>query len=262
MSVSSDVLRRLGALRLAPEAMEEILSIMADVLAASEAIEAVAVAKRAKDAERKRTARSSEESPRTNVGQSEESPADPLSPEQKAPTPLKTQPLTPVPPSPPKGGSSPAESEPDDVSAAFESYNLTAKDAGWPLALTLNSTRRAGLAARLVECGGIDGWRNAMARARASPFLTGDNDRNWMASLDFFLQRKSFTKLIEGAFDVRRPDRTGRPTTYDRSGPDALMAALADVASEELGRRFPERRNPGPDFADGPILDLRPNGSP
>lgn len=91
----------------------------------------------------------------------------------------------------------------DDVTAAFEAYNQSAQEAGWPEAKVLSKARRAALRNRLREVGGIDGWHDALAKARASPLCTGDNDRGWKADLDFLLQQKSFTRLMEGSYDAR-----------------------------------------------------------
>ncbi|MDR6954917.1 hypothetical protein J2X65_004293 [Ancylobacter sp. 3268] len=82
-------------------------------------------------------------------------------------------------------------------------YNAIAPTAGWPKAEVVTPQRRNLLPARLRDCGGLDGWRQAMERAARSAFLRGDNDRGWRASIDFFLQAKSFTKLMEGAYDDR-----------------------------------------------------------
>lgn len=91
----------------------------------------------------------------------------------------------------------------DDVQAAFDAYNVVALEVGWSQAKVLNKTRRSSISARLREAGGIDGWHAALAKARASPLCTGDNNRNWTADLDFLLQQKSFTRLMEGSYDAR-----------------------------------------------------------
>ena len=74
---------------------------------------------------------------------------------------------------------------------------------GMSVVKSLNPTRRKSLRNRLSECGGIEGWNAALAKVRASDFLRGDNDRGWIADFDFLLQQKSFTKLMEGAYDNR-----------------------------------------------------------
>lgn len=67
MPVSADALRKLADLRLAPDAMAVVLGIIADVSAPDDA-------RRAKDAERKRSKRVSADNPRTIRGNSAENP--------------------------------------------------------------------------------------------------------------------------------------------------------------------------------------------
>jgi uncharacterized protein YdaU (DUF1376 family) len=97
---------------------------------------------------------------------------------------------------------------PNGVPEAVELYNATAREVGWPLCQNLTDRRRSALNARLRECGGLDGWKVALEKARASPLLTGDNDRGWKADFDFLVQAKSFTRLMEGSYDRRgkQPD--------------------------------------------------------
>lgn len=133
----------------------------------------------------------------------------------------------------------PEPNPPDDVAEAFAAYNAEAALAGWPAARRLDPRRRAALRQRLAECGGLPGWRGALARARASPHLTGSNDRGWTADLDFLLQAKSFTRLLEGAYDDRRPRRddasrrAGHGDQPSRVG--TLLAALAEQSALEPG---------------------------
>jgi len=118
----------------------------------------------------------------------------------------------------------------DDVTVAFDDYNSTARDAGFPVARALTKARRASLKARLSEAGGIDGWRDALSKARASPHCTGHNDRGWTADLDFLLQQKSFTRLMEGSYDAK-PNRTTLGTTKrQENGPDAALESIVRLA--------------------------------
>ncbi len=117
----------------------------------------------------------------------------------------------------------------DEPAQAFADYNSIAVQNDWPEAQSLNATRRRALKARLVECGGLDGWRTAMVRAGRSDFLTGRTPRasgheKWMPDLDFFLQQQSFTKLMEGSYDNH--------TTAERGG--NVLGAIA-IAAGHLG---------------------------
>jgi hypothetical protein len=91
----------------------------------------------------------------------------------------------------------------DDAQSALDAYNQVAKDVGWPIARVLSKGRRSSLKARMAEAGGLDGWMVALEKARASPLCRGDNNRGWTADLDFLLQQKSFTRLMEGSYDAR-----------------------------------------------------------
>jgi hypothetical protein len=153
----------------------------------------------------------------------------------------------------------PSEARPlDEAELALDAYNSAAKLAGWVTAAKLTAPRRSSIKARLSDAGGLDGWREAMNRARGSPFLSGDNDRGWRPNLDFFLQAKSFTKLIEGTYDDRNPRNlpSGQPASRPRSGADAYLAAIREEAEQLDDRGFPDRRDPGADFGNGRTLDL------
>lgn len=163
--------------------------------------------------------------------------------------------------------SPPPAPAPDPVDEAVEGYNLMADDVGWPKAQRVTAARRAALKARLRECGGIEGWRAAMAKARASPFLMGDHDRDWRPSLDFFLQAKSFTKLMEGAYDrssrpaagQREPDRG--PTQSER-GRTLMAEVLAGRHDSRLSAAPPRPPSPVGPAEGGGSGDVLPFGEP
>lgn len=71
---------------------------------------------------------------------------------------------------------------------------------GFPAVRKMTAQRERQLSARLKDST-IEDWQRAMDALERSPFLRGDNDRGWRADFDFLLQPKSFTKLIEGAYD-------------------------------------------------------------
>lgn len=95
----------------------------------------------------------------------------------------------------------------------------------WPKVQKFTPDRRAAALRTLKKCpDGIEGWRGALIRARASPHLTGSNDRGWTADFDFLTKPKPFTRLIEGCYDARHGNyqRQSRPA----SGADNALAAL------------------------------------
>ena len=88
-----------------------------------------------------------------------------------------------------------------DIQSAFDAYNAMASQNGLTVAQVLNDTRQSKIAQHLAECGGLDGWTVALEKVAASTFLCGQNANGWKADLDFLLQKKSFTKLLEGSYD-------------------------------------------------------------
>jgi uncharacterized protein YdaU (DUF1376 family) len=90
----------------------------------------------------------------------------------------------------------------EELEEAVKLYNAMAKDAGLPQCQRLTDDRRKKLRQRLKECGGLDGWRVAMAKAAASPLITGKKT-HWHGDFDFIVQSKSFTKLMEGSYDAK-----------------------------------------------------------
>ncbi len=95
-----------------------------------------------------------------------------------------------------------------DTGAADEAFSLyvtAAKQHHWGIPRKLDPDRRKALMATLKEWGGIDGWRDALAKAAASDFIMGrtkraDEHANWRCDLDFLLKPKRFRRLMEGGY--------------------------------------------------------------
>lgn len=127
-------------------------------------------------------------------------------------TPSPNDNLNPIPKEkPPYGGQKESPSEPDQEDAALAEFNRIAALVAWPKAQKLTNDRRAKLRQRLKEAGGLSGWTAALERAARSPLLTGQNNRDWRANFDFFLQASSFLKLNEGNYDDKRIIRSPEP---------------------------------------------------
>lgn len=123
------------------------------------------------------------------------------------------------------------ETEVAAFAEALVAYNMIASELKWPEAQALNRARKAKLSKRMVSVGGLGGWRAAMAKARASPWLRGDVPRGkgyetWTPDLDFFLQESTFTKLMEGKYDARTP------TAGSRSKNDNFLAGVLAAVHE------------------------------
>lgn len=125
------------------------------------------------------------------------------SPSGSFPKPLSPNPHLSIPPSPPKGGSSPADE-------AIEAYSAMAKTAGLSAIRSVSGNRRRQLDARLRESG-LPAVLEAIGKIGASAFCRGTNDRGWKADFDFLCQPKSFTALLEGKYDDRPRQQSQAP---------------------------------------------------
>jgi hypothetical protein len=85
-------------------------------------------------------------------------------------------------------------------SEIIEAWNITAADLGLPRIVKLTADRKRKLAARCKDST-LEEFQQALESIRRSKFLQGGNKDGWKANFDFFLQPKSFAKLIEGAYD-------------------------------------------------------------
>jgi uncharacterized protein YdaU (DUF1376 family) len=109
------------------------------------------------------------------------------------------------------GSNEPIASSNEDVSAEPTAKPLSKREVidawqqrmvpqGFPAIRKMTGQRERQLAARLRDST-LDEWLQAMGALERSAFCRGENDRGWRADFDFLLQPKSFTKLLEGAYD-------------------------------------------------------------
>ena len=89
---------------------------------------------------------------------------------------------------------------------ALDLWNLAAVECGWPVVRRLTADRERKLYALLKN--GLDDWREALAKAKASDFLCGRTARSerhsgWRFSFDAMVRDSFFTKILEGNYDNR-----------------------------------------------------------
>ncbi len=111
-----------------------------------------------------------------------------------------------------------------DVAEAVADWNTLAAEIPLAAVQKLTESRRQKLAARLRDCGGIDGWRVCLDKIRASPFLRGETS-SWAADFDFVVKEANFIKIMEGKYDDRAPKGTN-PSGNSRSRNSDLIAAV------------------------------------
>jgi len=151
--------------------------------------------RRAKDRERKRLRNSAESADSAALS----------SPSGSSPTPPSPNPHQSIPPSPPKGGSSPAE-----VDQVVSAFSAMAKRSGLSVPRAVTASRRRSLLLRIEEHG-LPVVLDAVERIGRSRFCRGENDRGWRADLDFLCQPKSFVSILEGKYDDRSPHQSQAP---------------------------------------------------
>lgn len=79
--------------------------------------------------------------------------------------------------------------------------NVVFERFGLPKVQKLTDDRRRKLKLRCEETGGYGEFIGQMEAALAnSSFLRGDNRQGWRAGIDFFLQRSSWQKVLEGVY--------------------------------------------------------------
>lgn len=96
-----------------------------------------------------------------------------------------------------------ASGEPDDdftVKDFVEAWNDTAEQCGLSEIRKLTDARKRAFAVRRREYPDIADWQSAFRCLRENKWMHGDNRSGWRADPDFFLQAKSFTKLVEGQY--------------------------------------------------------------
>jgi uncharacterized protein YdaU (DUF1376 family) len=125
----------------------------------------------------------------------------------------------------------------EPVSDAIEAFNEVARLAGWPRVAKSTGNRQASMRNRLRE-EGIDGWRAALNRARASPFLGADPPPTFM-TFDWIVKPANFAKLVEGNYDH------ARQSVARQINPNSTVAAILRAEAEtEFEDRddYPETR--------------------
>lgn len=107
------------------------------------------------------------------------------------------------------------------IAEAISIWNENAADVGWPTIRTMSASRQKLLAARLRQHG-LDGWRAAIAKAKASPYLSGADPPAWF-TFPWLIKSENFLKLIEGNYDHR--NRQDRPASGWQAAYHANMGA-------------------------------------
>lgn len=100
----------------------------------------------------------------------------------------------------PKGSCASGDAPAFTVDDFVEAWNDTAKACGLSQIRKLTDARRRAFNVRRREYPEIADWQSAFRCLQSNKWMHGDNRNGWRADPDFFLQAKSFTKLVEGQY--------------------------------------------------------------
>lgn len=115
----------------------------------------------------------------------------------------------------------------NETERAVEAYNEIASRVGWQKKRTkLLPDQKSRLKVRIREAGGVSSWIAEIERAGRSAFLRGEVT-DFKATFNFFLQAKSFAKLMDGDYD----DNTRNTSKQRFGGHSGLIEGLAQNAS-------------------------------
>ena len=105
-------------------------------------------------------------------------------------------------------------------------YNDTC--VSFPRLTTLSDTRKKAIRARLNTYT-IDDFALMFAKAEASSFLKGGNDRNWSATFDWMIKDSNMAKILDGNYDNKA---SGRSTNKVADQLDGFYNMIGEWASE------------------------------
>lgn len=125
-----------------------------------------------------------------------------------------------------KDGLSLAETDKNkiDYQALMVYYNATFQGK-LPGIKAMTDTRKKAVKARVAQYG-KDAVMQVFSNVLDSPFLLGDNDRNWTADFDWIFKPTNFTKILERRYNGKRSD-TNQARRESRK-------SLANLATEIL----------------------------
>ena len=78
----------------------------------------------------------------------------------------------------------------------------------YPKIKTIDGNRKTAVGARWRTYKSLDTFEELFTIAESTPFLKGENDRNWSADFDWMMKPTNFSKILEHKYDDRSPGET------------------------------------------------------
>ena len=145
-----------------------------------------------------------------------------------------------------------------DLKSLIEFFNKSVAECGSVLPKIKGATgKRVGYVKARIREFGIDAVYEVIAKATASDFLNGKNQRGWVASFDWIMLPTNFPKVLEGNYDNRENiylpqnngtniNRQSAATGTNADGREqrarAYAATIARLAAEDEARQGAVRR--------------------
>ena len=126
-----------------------------------------------------------------------------------------------------------------------DAWNAMAQASGLAPIVRMTDTRRKHIGARVKEFG-FDQCLTAIGRVGESPFLRGENDRGWRASIDWLCGTSdAMTRVLEGKYAPKGqsvlPTPQSQAVTEDTINQTILTKGIYDMRAEAWNReRFEE----------------------
>lgn len=99
----------------------------------------------------------------------------------------------------------------------------------FPRILGIDGERKRAVAARWRTYKSLDPFRELFGIAEDTPFLKGNNNRNWVANFDWMMKPTNFVKILEHRYDGGQQTQQQAPQSeYDR-----FMSGLMKYCGEE-----------------------------
>lgn len=95
----------------------------------------------------------------------------------------------------------------------------------YPTIKTVDGERRKAVAARWKTYKSLDIFAELFRIAEATPFLKGENDRNWSADFDWMMKATNFSKILEHRYDDKAAKSAPSTTADDEPQLCELLAA-------------------------------------
>lgn len=96
----------------------------------------------------------------------------------------------------------------------------------YPKIKTIDGNRKTAVGARWRTYKSLEVFEELFTIAESTPFLKGENDRNWSADFDWMMKPTNFSKILEHKYDDRSPGET------KLTGALGILAKMYDEAKE------------------------------